>query len=183
MPTSFPDHITRIVQFCIKAAPRSVLDVGAGYGKYGHLIREYCDKWPWSMTIDAVEPFPEYLKRIGCSAYDDVCEDDFLTARLLQKYDLVLMIDVLEHFTRDDGERALAKALEFGHAVLVSTPRAPAEQGAEYGNEYERHRSVWTDHDLAAAGFWCPWADGISVIGLLMREQVASTLHEALERA
>jgi cyclopropane fatty-acyl-phospholipid synthase-like methyltransferase len=171
MPTSFLDNIVPVVQFCINTKPKSVLDVGAGYGKMGHLIREYCDHYPWQMRIDAVEAYDPYLQRIRFGGYDNVYVTDFLDIRDELdgfRYDLVLMVDVLEHFGKLNGIRALNIAREVGVATLVSTPRKPAAQGAEYENEYERHQSVWTEGELEAVGKW-HWFSN-SVMGVLLPE-------------
>src|SRR5258705_3003535 len=41
MPTSEHWQIPRVVDVLVRERPQSVLDVGAGYGKYGLLAREY----------------------------------------------------------------------------------------------------------------------------------------------
>ena len=67
----------------------------------------------------------------------------------LPRYDLVFAADVLEHFTRADGERFLATAA--AHAamgVLIVTPALDLEQGEVFGNPFERHRSFWTPDDF-----------------------------------
>jgi hypothetical protein len=68
----------------------------------------------------------------------------------LPRYDLVFAADVLEHFTRADGERFLVEAA--AHAalgVLIVTPALDIPQGEVFGNPFERHRSAWTPGDFA----------------------------------
>src|SRR6185295_2131552 len=59
------------------------------------------------------------------------------------RYDLILIIDVLEHFTEKDGIELLRHCVAKGKHILVSTPLDIGEQGAVYGNEFERHRFQW----------------------------------------
>ena len=47
--------------------PRSILDVGCGFGKYGMLLREYLDVWHerydkerWQVRIVGIEAFEQY---------------------------------------------------------------------------------------------------------------------------
>jgi hypothetical protein len=58
------------------------------------------------------------------------------------------MIDVLEHFEKDEGYWAMDKALNNSRALLISTPLG-YEQGPVNGNGYETHRSEWPVVDLA----------------------------------
>lgn len=132
--------------------PRSVLDIGCGWGKYGFLLREYLDQWERQVTIDAVEGFPGYLDRSPAhKIYDEIHEGGFPDVEVPGHFDLVLMIDVLEHFTPDDGAAAVARALELGDAVVICTP-VGYEQGAEFGNDLEIHRSSWTETALKTLG-------------------------------
>lgn len=168
MPTSFLDVVPEIIGRIQSLEPTTVLDVGAGYGKYGLLIREYVDTWPWKIKIDGLEPFP-YPERMGSQKiYNCMFHADF--NRFYPngyKYDLVLMIDVVEHFDKDNGYMWIRKALNMAGHVLISTPTSPAEQGAEYGNEYERHRSAWTHSDFNKLGFWEPFGPPHVVAGVL----------------
>lgn len=157
MPTSFLDQIPLIVRLCQGLEPKSILDVGAGYGKFGVLLREYLDDWQGDLRLDAVEGWPDYLDRSKCDAYDRVWEEDWLHVgtRLAEDgvgYDLVIMIDVLEHWEMDRGRAAVHLARQVGGHVLISTPWEPAEQDAPYGNGYETHRSRWTRRDLRLLG-------------------------------
>lgn len=70
--------------------------------------------------------------------------------------DAVQLLEVLEHFPHAAGREILAVACGRLSAVgqfFVGTPAVWMEQGAAYGNEFERHRSLWTAEDLRGAGF------------------------------
>ena len=68
-------------------------------------------------------------------------------------YELVLAIDILEHFTKLDGLRFLWHLKRIASkAVLVSTPKEFLGQEVE-ANPYENHRSQWSEEELAEQGF------------------------------
>ena len=73
-----------------------------------------------------------------------------------EMWDAILLLDVLEHFPHSVGEEILATArgrLSAAGQFFVGTPAVWMEQGAAYGNEFERHRSHWMAEELRTAGF------------------------------
>jgi SAM-dependent methyltransferase len=172
MPTSYTENIPAIVGAMERLKPMSCLDVGPGYGKFGFLFRERVDDFQWLRQLDACEVFGGYFDRSRA---------DYLYNRVFQgafpdavpngvRYDLILMIDVLEHYDDDAGERALSAALAMAPRVLISTPLGYA-QGPSHGNVHETHRSEWPASRLRSFGRFIryPAGTGDSVIGLLER--------------
>jgi hypothetical protein len=101
--------------------------------------------------IDAVEVFEEYITPLQRSIYDEIYVGDALAVLPgVDRYDLILLIDVLEHLPKENGIRLLAASLQKGMFVVVSTPKHPAEQGAHFGNVHEEHTSAWTKREIAA---------------------------------
>ncbi len=152
MPTSHPHQLNEIMDLVVKVDPRSVLDVGVGFGKYGVLAREYLEFWDgreqyrdWSRRIDGVEVFERYLTPLHAFVYNRVfvgnAADILPTLEL--RYDLLLLIDVIEHFTREDGLRFLEVCFQQARNVIVSTPREMGVQGTVFGNVHETHRFQW----------------------------------------
>ena len=176
MPSSFLGNVPVIVRTLSDIDPRSVLDVGPGYGRYGFLFRERLDDFRWERRLDGVDVFPDYLERSRTAfLYDRFFTGDFLEVEIPNRYDLVMMIDVLEHFSDADGERALEKALALAPRVLVASPLG-YEQGEMHGNPYEEHRSEWSSERLqgfaaSRAATWDAVHGGMarSVIGILGR--------------
>lgn len=159
MPTSWYHMIPRILGRVLIEQPRTILDVGTGFGKYGVLLRETLDvagkrydRDDWQMRIDGIEVFAGYRNPIHSYVYDHVYYDTVENVLpSLGTYDVILLIDVLEHFEKDEGRKLLRALLAHtGKALIVSTPVTPAEQGAYLGNAYETHRSRWTVADFAA---------------------------------
>ncbi|CAA9516707.1 MAG: hypothetical protein AVDCRST_MAG69-2807 [uncultured Solirubrobacteraceae bacterium] len=148
MPTSHIDNVPVIIKAVQRLAPKSVLDIGIGMGKYGLLIQEYLggDTGRADVVIDGIEGHGGYITDIHRAVYrelyvTDLREFDFRGAL----YDLYLMIDVLEHVDKDEGHRLLR---DMGGSVLVSTPKE--DYRAHYAhNPLEDHRSHWTIEDFA----------------------------------
>jgi SAM-dependent methyltransferase len=161
MPTSYPQQISTLIQFIMYLNPRSVLDIGVGFGKYGLLCREYLEVWngsagynQFSRRIDGIEAFPRYLTPVHDYVYNNVYHGDALELvdGLDHVYDLVIMVDVLEHFTADDGASLIRKIMDRHRGILVSTPKEVDAQGGVFENSFETHRSAWSRRDLTGLG-------------------------------
>src|SRR5713226_9262007 len=123
MPSSPPAGIEVIVEIVWRLAPRSIVDLGTGYGKYGVLFREYlelkhryalgfADAERREVRIDGVEGFPDYLGPLQRAVYDHIYVEDILEfTRRGQHYDLVFLGDVLEHFEKNAAMLSLIPAL------------------------------------------------------------------------
>lgn len=177
MPSSNARQIPVIVGLLRQLDFHTVLDVGCGYGKYGFLIREYIDRFTMDVFIDAIDAdINDDAYRVIDEIYDDIYEGDFIGehqfigqhAQQRTHWDLVLMIDVIEHFDKEDGYAALQQALTIGKRVLIATPKNPAHQHIE-GKPYEEHRSRWTQKDFKEVGKWEDHSTEAQIIGILTR--------------
>ena len=172
MPFSQSSQISPIVGFVERLQPQSVLDVGAGMGQYGLLLRNALeflnlfevngtqgrqrDRRDWRVVIDGIEGFAGYLTPVHAWAYQEMRIGnalDLLPTIPAGQYDLVIAIDILEHFETGDGLHLLAECRRIAkRAALVSTPREFHAQHVP-ANPYEDHRSVWSAEQLRAAGY------------------------------
>lgn len=158
MPTSWYQAASVLVDKIMREEPTSVLDVGIGFGKYGVLLREALDipyerydKSQWTARIDGIEAFEGYKNPIHDFVYNNViyatvseCLDN------LDVYDVVLLIDVLEHFPKEEGMEVIEQLLlHTQKALLISTPIDPAPQTEYLGNAFEVHQSQWTAADFS----------------------------------
>ena len=162
MPSSRPNTIPTVIHLVRQLQPRSILDVGVGFGKWGHLFREYTDileaehdparyrRENWRVRIDGIEGFPDYLTEMHRYLYNEIHPGDARALiRTLPVYDLIFMGDVLEHMTKSDGRQFLSDALAHASkAVLVTTPKYETEQADLCGNDLEQHRSLWSVRDF-----------------------------------
>ncbi len=157
MPSSHHYQLNEIVGLIRMTDPGKLLDIGTGFGKFGFLAREYLELWDgrekyvdWERQIDGIEAFEPYLTPVHDYIYSTVYKGDALQilGSLTEHYDLVLMIDILEHFSREDGKKVLDHCRRISRNILVSVPISMAKQQEMFGNPYETHRYQWTRRDL-----------------------------------
>ncbi len=172
MPFSQSSQISAIVQTLEALQPRSLLDVGVGMGQYGFLARMNLEhlnlfdiqgnvgklrpRSEWQIQIDGIEGFAAYLTPVHDYVYNQIFigqAETILPTLPKHSYDLVIAIDILEHFYEVEGIVFL-KALQrvAKKHVLISTPKTFIEQTVE-ANPLEDHRSFWTREALEAQGF------------------------------
>jgi len=162
MPSSRPNIIPTVIHLLQQLNPQSILDVGVGFGKWGHLFREYTDihsaennparyqRQNWKIRIDGLEGNPAYLTDLHRYVYNDIhIGDACQVIRALGSYDLIFAGDVIEHFDKEAGVEFLKNAFDRANkAVILSTPKYDTEQADLCGNELERHRSLWRAKDF-----------------------------------
>jgi 2-polyprenyl-3-methyl-5-hydroxy-6-metoxy-1,4-benzoquinol methylase len=159
MMTSFVENIPVIINLAVALNPLKILDVGSGFGKYGLLLREALlsnqaerknqiipDKYFQIDCVENCEYFTSqyyhtllYDKHYHCDLFEIPLNPFF-------DYDLILLIDVVEHHPK-------AKMLDWirkvrGHCqgvrILVSTPKKVVFYDIEYyGKDCPKHVSQW----------------------------------------
>jgi len=163
MPTSHLHQINEILELIVLTNPQTILDVGVGFGKYGALAREYLELRDgrnqyndWQRRIDGIEVFSDYITPLHDYIYDTVRIGDAteIISTLNLRYDLILLIDVLEHFTKEEGVVFLDACMQKGRNVLISTPKIFFQQRG-FNNPYEQHLSHWKKKDLSVFGSHC----------------------------
>jgi hypothetical protein len=152
MPSSQYYQINEIIELIIRSHPDSVLEIGPGFGKYGFLTREYLELWDgrdvyndWKFEIDTIEAFESYVTPLQKSIYSHIYTGDALEIlpAIDRHYGLIVMVDVFEHFTWENGIRLLKEALSKADNVIISSPKTVNFQGDAFGNVYETHRFEW----------------------------------------
>ncbi len=114
---------------------------------------------------DGVEAYADYLSPIHDYVYDHIYIGDAveILPNLETQYDLILMVDVLEHFSRDAGKIILNACWEKSKNTLISTPaQVYPQEGFE--NPYQRHLSQWTRADFYQFAPYCFVPSPISLI-------------------
>ena len=171
MPFSQSSQLSPILEYLEHLQPTSILDVGTGMGQYGYLARNNLEninlfevdgadarqtaKPEWQIIIDGIEGCKVYHTPVHDYAYNNVFWSDAMNVlpTLTRRYDLVLAVDILEHFHKGDGLRFIELVKQVAQkAVVVSTPKEFIEQEVE-ANPYENHRSLWGSVDLINCGF------------------------------
>lgn len=147
MPTSNFRSIPAICSEFERRQPiDSVLDIGIGNGKYGFLAREYINDPPVEI-VDGVEVYPGYIRKTHKGIYNHIYAMDITKDfhKIKPTYDLILMIDVIEHMSKEDGHKILDYF--YGVPMIVSTPKVFFTQ--QHKNPFEEHVSHWTKEDFA----------------------------------
>lgn len=152
------------IPFCVEALlavePMRVLDLGIGFGRWGVLVREFCEEWKgrvhrenWRVRLEGVEAFPRNVEEYQHFFYDWVHVGDaadFL-ARPQERWDLIICGDVLQQWPKEVARAALGRALDSADYVLVNVPLGDGwRRGALNGNPFERHRSSWHVEEMLA---------------------------------
>lgn len=157
MPTSDYHQISDVLHVVQQLAPRSVLDVGVGFGKWGFLCREVLEVYAgrvrpeeWEARIDGIEIHEPYRTKVWDLVYNTVhIGDARALLPTLGRYDLVICCDVVEHFDKAEGLRLVESMMKVADAVIVTSPRGYQPQGDAYGNPHETHLSGWGREDFA----------------------------------
>lgn len=187
MPFSYSNQLSTIVGFAERIKPTSVLDVGVGMGQYGFLLRMNLEnlnlfriegahatqrpREEWKVRIDGIEGYSGYFTPVHDYVYNRILVGDALQMLATipdATYELVLAIDIIEHFEKPQGLQFLRELRRVSRgAVLVSTPKDFHHQEVE-ANPLENHRSHWEEQDFSAKGFsFLP--DALSLIAVSQR--------------
>ena len=157
MPSSHYFQLNEIVDLISLTNPDRLLDIGTGFGKFGFLAREYLELWnetseyqKWVRVIDGIEAFEPYLTPVHKFIYNNIYIGNAIDIlpELKEQYDLILMIDVFEHFTYDQGLKVLDQCKNLGRNILISVPSEMSPQEAVYGNQFEIHKYPWKRKDF-----------------------------------
>ncbi|MBN8586243.1 MAG: class I SAM-dependent methyltransferase [Ignavibacteria bacterium] len=158
MGTSNWQNISYNIELIRKLDPQSILDVGAGFGRWGILFREFLEIWDgaryggnWQRKIDAVEIYPGYIKDYHHYFYNNIFIEDAASfiESTRNRYDLINFGDVIEHLDKPAGIKMLEDALTKSRYVLVNVPIGKFwPQEGTPDNPFEAHRSIWYNNDF-----------------------------------
>ena len=152
MPSSHWYQINEIMELIIYTQPKSILDIGVGFGKYGFLSREYLELfdgreklWDWKIVIDGIEIFKDYITQLHKLVYNqiDIGNVTDILPALDKNYDLILLIDVIEHLNFEEGEKLIEMCQQHSKNIIISTPKYFLQQPEMFGNPYEAHKAFY----------------------------------------
>ena len=64
------------------------------------------------------------------------------------QYDLILMIDVVEHYPKDEVKKWIREILQNKNKILISTPKEVVMYTQHYYGDPNHHKSQWTKEDF-----------------------------------
>lgn len=126
----------------------TILDIGAGWGKYRDLLPEYlamdaCEAWRANIRDENLWGRYRYVHHGTIqSLVDDIVD----------AYDVLIFGDVLEHLDVTDAQTVIRKASFWCSDMFVVVPYL-YEQSEEHGNHYERHLQPDLTPDVMAARY------------------------------
>lgn len=156
---SFKENIPKILEVVENSGAKKILDVGCAFGKYGLLIREQylSKKAEWEiiptddMQIDAVEYTSYFNERPALeNIYNTVYKEDMFNFDKFNDYDLVMLIDVVEHYPKEVIKEFLSKIKT---KVLISTPIQTCMYTQEYYGDPHHHISQWSTDDFKGLNY------------------------------
>lgn len=126
----------------------SVLDLGCGLDS----PIKYCNVY-YSVGVEA---FESYIK----TSKDKKIHNAYILANISElnfkpkSFDAVILIEVLEHLTKEEGIHLLEKVETWAKKkVVVTTPNGYLPQGEMSNNPYQVHRSGWTVDEMKGRGY------------------------------
>lgn len=146
----------------LKLEETSVLDLGCG--GYGTPISSQMKVLPFKrlISIDAHKPTFDKLHReidyAPFAAKSHVCRNReallHLNDAMSNAYDVVLMLDVLEHFDKSVALKIIKESKRVAwKRVMIWLPLGDCPQGDIAGNPWQKHLSTWTKEELEELGF------------------------------
>jgi SAM-dependent methyltransferase len=156
MPTSDYHNINTILSIVTQLKPKSVLDIGCGFGKYGVLFREYLDVWQerlnpgdWTTSLVGIEACQRYRNAITDFVYSDIHFGEAQQVLpTLGRFDVVLIADVIEHLEKQEARELVKEASLHSPVIVIYTPISFFPQGEILDNPYEVHRNLWGCNDF-----------------------------------
>jgi hypothetical protein len=149
MPGSDSANKPWVMQKLQTIQPKTILDVGAGNGKFGQRVKSTFGD---SVVIDAIEAWEPYINQFNLrSIYNNVFNED---ARLWKNfsYDLVVFGDVLEHMSEAEAVKLWNEASSAAKYGIITIPIIHYPQGAEFGNPFEiHHEEDWNTRRILEA--------------------------------
>jgi len=132
---------------------KTVLDVACGLS----LKSQYIDA-EIRVGIDIYRPFLEKIQA-GCPfAVINADALEIGSLFLPDSFDLVLLLDIVEHLEKDDSLKLIGMAEQIARvAVIVETPKGYVPQNIDIwgwgGHEYQTHRSGWEPAEFEKLGY------------------------------
>lgn len=140
---------------------KSYLDLGCGRHSFSSILPEDI----YSIGIDIFEP---YLKESSTyKRHTGYIRADLRQLEIREKsFDVVMFLDVLEHFTKEEGEDLINKAERIARRkVIIFTPNGFLDQHEYDDNIFQLHKSGWTVADFKRRGYRTYGARGLKCIG------------------
>ncbi|MCJ7761377.1 methyltransferase domain-containing protein [Candidatus Bathyarchaeota archaeon] len=144
----------------LKIGNLEVLDVGCGFENSP--LSVHITELPFKKltAIDVAAPCIKHVianrKNIAAKELQVYVRDarNYLPTLPDDSQDVVIMMDILEHFTHEEGAEAIKHAKRIARKrVLIWLPVGNCDQKGTLDNPAMEHKSTWMPEDLEALGF------------------------------
>jgi len=151
MPYSEPTFDNKIKNFLFAHPGKTYLDIGAGAGKYGKIIRKINP----SAHLIGVEVNKEFITKFKLKdIYDEVYAgkiEDFVAQKMVKEprftVDIAIIGDCLEHLKKSAGIDLLHYLVYRTKYIIVVFPSKWVQFDWQ-GHPFEAHQSVWEKRDF-----------------------------------
>lgn len=143
--SGFDASIQRLVEL---SGAKNILELGCGQGKFGNMMKSGAVQ----RSVSAVQKVfgSNDLDHLKGQGYEKVVDADILEYfrnGFDQTYDMVVALDVIEHFMYSDVMSIVNFALYRADYMLLVWPSAHPQNGVHHS--FDRHRSSFELRDLS----------------------------------
>lgn len=132
----------------------SILDLGCGPHSPLGRIKQKLKPNLYSVGVDGFDPYLEGNKKNNIhSTY--IKSNIFDISFPEKSFDCAILLDVIEHFEKDDFLKFISKLEKITKKIIIFTPNGFVKQDKYDGNDYQIHKSGWTAEDMTKLGFKC----------------------------
>ncbi|MDR3558456.1 MAG: class I SAM-dependent methyltransferase [Candidatus Pacebacteria bacterium] len=143
----------------LKNADR-ILDLGCGPSSPLGRVKDRLKPGVYMLGVDDFDPYLEKNRRD--KIHSEYLKHDILSVDFPKKsFDCAVLLDVIEHFNKDDFLAFLPKLEKIAKKIIIMTPNGFINQNEYDDNAYQIHRSGWTAPEMRKLGFACYGTSGL----------------------
>ena len=161
----FPSAGEIVDEFLIKEMRdcSRILDLGCGALSPIGRIKSNLKPDLYSLGVDDFDPYLEISKKN--KIHSEYLKHNIFTIDFSEKsFDCAILLDVIEHFDRNDFLEFLPKLEKIVKKIIIMTPNGFVKQEKYDNNEYQQHKSGWLVDDLVKLGFKCYGVSGLKFL-------------------
>lgn len=133
---------------------KNVLDLGCGERSPLRLLKDDANfKGLYSVGVDIFSPY--ILKNLEANKiHSKYINQNIFNVDFPEKsFDCAILLDVIEHFEKEDFLKFLPNLEKISKKIIILTPNGFFKQDALDNNPFQVHKSGWTMEDLKKIGF------------------------------